>query len=638
MDVKRLRLVTIVGPIAFLLVVEAFSIFVLFPLLGSNALLRLLIIFALLMVVVIPFSFWVFGTLERQQQSLRESAITLQNVKDHAIFMLDPQGRIMTWSHGAEELKGYTAQEVLGQYISIFYSPEDVERGMPQLNLADAVRGRAEFEGWRVRKDGSQFWANVVSTAVRDDSGTLLGFTHVVRDMSDRREAEKRIRKLNDALEQRVRQLDAANRAITAVSSALDLSHVLQSIADAARDLVNSRYAALGVVDEKGHIVQFITSGMTEKQRRAIGPLPQGHGLLGALIRDSKPLRVSDIAQDPRRHGFPPNHPAMKSLLGAPILFKDRAIGDLYVADKIGAGEFSQEDQDLLVLLANHAAVAIENARLHEEVRSARDRLQVWNERLEARVAERAAEIERYSKELTTRVLQAQEEERKRLARELHDDTAQSLSTLLINLDVIEPGIPRDNVSLQAGFERIRSLTKRTLDAVRALSHDLRPTILDDFGLVAALRWFGAEYTNTFDVPVDVKVEGLSDVRLAPEVELALFRIAQEALTNVGKYAGASYARVLLSYGNGAIRLEVEDDGKGFDPRTVSRPTRHGGLGLYGMRERAALLNATLDIDSAPGKGTRVTVVIPPGPGIGSELPTRVDANGSAALEGAEQC
>lgn len=494
-DVKKLRVVTVIAPLAFLVAFELFSVFVLIPLMGSSSVLRILLIFAILTLAVVPFSFWVFGTIERQQHRLEESSRVLESVNE----------------------------EVL----------------------------------------------------------------------------------------RRNQQLEAVNTAIVSISSALDLAQVLQNITDAARDLLRSRYAALGVADETGRIVQFITAGITPEQGAAIGTPPQGHGLLGALIKEGQPLRIPNIQEDLRSHGFPPNHPPMTSLLGVPILFKGKPVGDLYLADKVDGKESTAEDQELLVLLANHAAVAIENARLYEEVRTARDRLQIWNEALEAKVAERTREIERYSKELTTRVLRAQEEERKRIARELHDETAQSLSTLLINLDLLEPQVTPDNQLLHSGFERVRMLARRTLDETRALSHDLRPTILDDVGLEAALHWFADEYTRTFGIPVQVKTDCASVVRLSADQELALFRIAQEALTNSGKYAEASEAVVTLTCRNGSAMLVIEDDGKGFDLAAVQRPTRQGGLGLYGMQERADLLGGTLTIDSAPDKGTRVTVVAP---------------------------
>ena len=515
MNLRKLRALTIVAPLAYLLAVELLAIFVLQPLVDAT-IPRLIVTFAILAAGAIPFSFWIFATIQRQQHDL-------------------------------------------------------------------------------------------------------------VRDMAERSQAEERIRALNAELEERVqelrtaneavlrrnRELAAVNSAIGSISSALDLSSVLQNITDAARNLVQSRYAALGVADESGRIRQFITSGITPEQRAAIGPLPQGHGLLGVLIKEGKPLRIPDIAQDPNSHGFPPNHPPMKSLLGVPILFQGKPVGDLYLTDKIGAEVFSEEDQELLMLLAGHAAVAIENARLYEEVRAARDRLQVWSEELEAKVAERTREIQRYSQELTTRVLQAQEEERKRIARELHDETAQSLSTLLINLDLLEPFVSQDGDVLRSGFERIRDLAKRTLDETRALSHALRPTILDDFGLIAALHWFVDEFKETFGQPVEVRIDSGGPDRLAPEVELALFRIAQEALTNSGKYAEASETRLELSFPDGLAQLVVEDNGKGFDPERLSGPSRRGGLGLYGMQERAALLGGTLALDSSPGKGTRVTAVVP---------------------------
>lgn len=256
-------------------------------------------------------------------------------------------------------------------------------------------------------------------------------------------------------------------------------------------------------------------------------------------------------------------------------------------------------------------AVNIENARLYQEARSSRDRLQAWNDQLEAIVAERTRQIERSSRELTTRILQAQEDERKRIARELHDDTAQSLSSMLITLDMLAPRIPAEDALLNSGFERVVGLAKRTLDEVRDLSHSLRPAILDDFGLVAALRWFADEFVQTYGFPAEIVAEPVPNRRLSPDMELALFRIGQEALTNTGKYAHAKQARLTLSFPDESAQLIVEDDGKGFVLGELASPSRQGGFGLYGMRERAELLHGTLTIETTPGKGTRTTVRLP---------------------------
>jgi signal transduction histidine kinase len=414
----------------------------------------------------------------------------------------------------------------------------------------------------------------------------------------------------NAQIERRNRQLIAVNASIVAISSALDPPEVLQRIVDSARDLVDANYGALGVADENGDIIQFITSGITAEERSAIGPLPQGHGLLGLLIRERKPLCIDNIREHPASVGFPPNHPPMKTLLGVPIFFQGEVVGDLYMAEKTAGALFDAEDQQVLELLANHAAVAITNARLYQQAKEARDRLQVWNEELEAEVERRARQIERQSHELTRRVLQAQEEERKRIARELHDETAQALSTLLINIDLLEFQLPPGRSDAREGIDRLRTLAKRTLDETRALSHDLRPTILDDVGLVAAVEWFADEISHSFDGSVEVKATG-SKARLSSETELVLFRIAQEGMTNAAKYSEAASVRVALDFTRRSARLEVSDNGRGFEPSKLAGPSRRGGLGLYGMRERAELIGASLDISSRPGGGTRITVVAP---------------------------
>jgi signal transduction histidine kinase len=247
---------------------------------------------------------------------------------------------------------------------------------------------------------------------------------------------------------------------------------------------------------------------------------------------------------------------------------------------------FTQTDIHFLQSVANVLAAAIERKRLEDE-RS------------------------RHGTELATRVLQAQEEERKRIARELHDETAQSLSMLLTNLDLLEPHIPDENEPLRSGFTRVGALAKRTLDETRALSHDLRPTILDDAGLVAALQWIAVEHERAYGSFVRIHAETRHAERLPSEVEVALFRIAQEALTNSGKYAHARRINVSLTFPSDAARLVVKDNGDGFDPDRISGPTRKGRLGLYGMRERAALLGGTISVHSARGKGTEVCVELP---------------------------
>lgn len=553
----------------------------------------------------------------RQQRVILAAQTELLELAHDAILVRDVAGgALLYWNRGAEEMYGYPRQEAIGR---VSHELLQTEFPVPLADIEETMLrdGRWEGEITHHTCDGRALTIESRWALQRSSGGKPIAFLEINRDITARTAAEaelaRRLQELagaNREIAIRHRELEAINKSMAAISRALDLSEVLQNIVDAARELLQSRYAALGVADAWGRITQFITSGITPEERAAIGPLPQGHGLLGALIKQAEPLRVSNIADDPRRHGFPPNHPPMRSLLGVPIVSKGRVLGDLYLTDKIGAGEFNAEDQNLLSLLAAHAAVAIENGQLFEDVRAVRDQLRDWNRALEAKVIERTREIERISRDVTSRILQAQEEERGRLARELHDETAQSLVRLLLDLDLLQSQSPKDS-ALATGLSGLADGLKRTLDDVRALSHDLRPAILEDFGLAAALRAHAQDCAQTFSVPIQVEAKEHEGTRLPADAEIAVFRIAQEAMMNAGKYAQAKRVTVSLSFPGDRVLLVVEDNGIGFNPEELRGPSRQGGLGLYGMRERAALLRGSLTIDTAPGRGTRISLLAP---------------------------
>ena len=209
--------------------------------------------------------------------------------------------------------------------------------------------------------------------------------------------------------------------------------------------------------------------------------------------------------------------------------------------------------------------------------------------------------------ELSGAILEAQEEERHRVARELHDEAAQALTSLLVHLRLLEKSeTPEDG---RKQVQELRSLTARALEDVRRVALELRPTILDDLGLEAALAWRADELNDAGDIAVDLRTSGLHD-RLPSSVELVLYRVAQEALSNIVRHARARNVQVSITAGSGRAVLEVTDDGAGFDP-TQSRSSKPHGLGLLGMRERLALVGGELSITSARGKGTRIVAVVP---------------------------
>ncbi len=371
--------------------------------------------------------------------------------------------------------------------------------------------------------------------------------------------------------DQRRRALVEAGIAIT---SELSLDAVLQTLVRIAAELTGARYSALGVIDSGGtELERFVTHGLDDATRAAIGDLPRGRGILGVLIVDARPLRLDDLMSDPRSVGFPPNHPPMHSFLGVPVMTRGVAFGNLYLAEKQPRGSFTDEDEENVTFLAAQAAVAIENAG---SVR--RDALR--------------------------RAVQAQEAERRRLARELHDETGQALTSILLGLTAVERTESAEEA--HAAAAELRTLIVSTLRNVRRLAVELRPSALDDFGLVPALRRLGHTVGEAADLNVQFE-STLGAQRLPPDVETALYRIVQEALTNVVKHAEARQVSVVLSRKAASVVVMIEDDGQGFDQAETS----NARLGLRGMRERVELLDGSLWIEATPQEGTTLVVELP---------------------------
>ncbi|MEX2235981.1 MAG: GAF domain-containing sensor histidine kinase [Dehalococcoidia bacterium] len=366
--------------------------------------------------------------------------------------------------------------------------------------------------------------------------------------------------------------LRAVHEAALAISDELRLDVILGRMIDVARPLVDARYGALGVPDGEGGFARFITSGMTEDQIEAIGPLPRQHGLLALMLEDPAPVRYPDIRQHPRFEYWPRTHPTMKSFLGVPIVYRSEIVGAFYLTDKEGEEQFTDEDEQAIVMLAAHAAIAIQNARLFE-----------------------------LSRELTAT------EERNRLARELHDSVAQTLFNIVLESEVAASLVDSDPM---AARERLSQLSERAREAsteIRSLIFELRPADLARDGLATTLRKHAEAIArvHSLDLRFDVRIEHALPASQAQEV----FRIAQEALNNITRHAGATQVEVFLSEKEGRLLLHIADDGVGFDTR--SQLSRSYSLGLTSMEERAKGLGGRLTLESVPGRGTTVTLSMP---------------------------
>jgi signal transduction histidine kinase len=361
--------------------------------------------------------------------------------------------------------------------------------------------------------------------------------------------------------------LDAATRAIAGV---LDVDAVLRVIVEQVRGLVGAQYAALGIVDAFGVIERFITVGVSAPEREQIGAPPRGHGLLGLSIRHGESFRIPEISAHPASYGFPPNHPQMHSFLGVPVTVKGVSVGNLYLTDKIGAAEFSADDQRLVEMFALHAGIAIENARLHEQV-------------------QRLAVVE----------------ERARIAQDLHDGIIQSIYAVGLSLEDLAELMAEDPATAEKRIDLAIDALHVTIRDIRSFIMGLRPELLDQRDLVGSLTALVEQVRIGSLVEIETAIDLAAAAAVPEPARASIFHITREALSNVARHSHASRASVVLRRSDNALRLEINDNGVGFNA-TASRSASHQGLA--NMEARASGHGGQLQVETAPDAGTRIIV------------------------------
>jgi signal transduction histidine kinase len=389
-------------------------------------------------------------------------------------------------------------------------------------------------------------------------------------------EAERRVQhettQLNKQLQEAVNELSVLFEMSRILASTLDLQTLLDQAVTRVVDLLPAR-AAMIVLDAPSSATIAASVGFESNEQDSQVKAAQVIGWDAMAAAEAGP---PDVYVDNNRR-----------MTAVPLQAKRGLIGSLVICHQDMVSFESK--RSLLLTLGQELAIAIENARLYHQVQ----------------------EREVLLGDLLRRAVEAQEEERKRIARELHDGIGQVFTALALGLSGVEETMPRDPMLAREQIGNLKELSMRTMTEMRHLVSDLRPAQLDDLGLVPALHWLADEVHDRLRIDVRVQVTGQRH-RLAPEIETVLFRITQEALTNVAKHAHAQQAIVQLTFCNGQVELDVQDNGVGMKPEQVNlRQARHQGWGLAGIQERAALVGGTFDIDSAPGHGTRLTVHIP---------------------------
>lgn len=632
------------------------------------------------------------------QENLRRSEerfrLVLEGVKDYAIFMLDPEGHVATWNEGAERLYGYTAQEIMGKHFAL-YTQEDPKHEYAERELAlAAAEGRYEEEGVRVRKDGSRFWASVLVTALRDEEGNLRGFSKIVRNITESKETEKKLRENEELyrsvveqaaeniflVEVKTRRIIRANAALhhslgysTEELSRLTLydivAHDHENIERHVHSILEEGHCYIGerqycrkdgsLIDVEVNasaisyggrkVMCVVAHDVTERKRaevalrhsldallalyetgqlltsslkleeigaRLLGIVAQTSGTKAAVInlgdnhehlhawrtfgsesllasvRNHPKTRATRQAafetEEERLLQMDSLSPQVKRLAGlfVPLRVRDRTIGVLEVYGPERLAE--SRTRETFASLASQAASALENARLYEEIDKHRRQLQ----------------------DLLGKLVSAQEEERRRVAYEIHDGLAQLAAAAFQHLQNFAANNPLRSARGQGDLDQALGLLQQTVEEARMVVADLRPTVLDDFGLATALR-LQIERLEYEGIHASYG-ENLGGKRLPEVVETTLFRVAQEALTNVRKHAQTNRVDISLKHRGFAVYLEVRDWGRGFGPHGVADAASAGEkVGLSSMRERVTLLGGHFEIHSEPGAGTVVAAEVP---------------------------
>jgi PAS domain S-box-containing protein len=523
---------------------------------------------------------------KRAEEALRESESRFRAIFEGAaigVALVDTDGRPVTSNPALCEMLGYSAEELHEMQFTQFTHPADAQTDWDLFQeLVAGRRDAYQIEKRYYRKDGALIWGRLTISLIQDEIGRPRFAIGMVEDISARKRAEEALLLYTRRLEY-VRDIDQI------ILGSPSLNEIAEASINRVLTLLPGNRAELVLLDWEANeaaIVAQVSDRPTSVPlgfRYSVAEYPPRTALIEGKIVLEDDLSHDQLStpslQRLRDEG-------LRARMLVPLLVQGRLVGAIHLAAE-RPYTLTADQESLMHEVADHLAIGLQNTRLLAEVQAANTRLH----------------------SLSRQLIEAQEAERRRIARELHDEIGQALALIKLNIRAVQP--LADTSALAPRLEQSLGIIEATLLRVRALALDLRPAMLDDLGLVAALRWYVDQQARVSGLAAEVQAEMNGD-RLPSEIETVCFRIVQEALTNILRHAQAHHVRVRVEQCADAIRLTIGDDGAGFDVGQVLARAKQGASGgLLGMRERAALCGGQLTIESAPTGGTTIHIRIP---------------------------
>jgi PAS domain S-box-containing protein len=544
------------------------------------------------------------GDLGRQAPSLLAAIV---DSSDDAIVSKNLDGIITSWNKSAERIFGYSAEEAIGSPITLIIPHDRLDEEAEIIRKIKRGERVDHFETIRARKDGLLLNVSVTISPVKDESGRIVGASKVARDITVRRQNEK-------ALSDRARQQRALFHLADQLHRAESMQDIFAAGLDAIFGALHCQRASILLFDDSG-VMRFVSwRELSEEYRKAT----DGHSPWKAGTRNPSVICMDDVS---------------RADLPEPLraVIKKEGIASLAFIPLVSAGEligkfmsyfdephcFSNEEIDLCLTIARQIAFAISRNQSNEALRRSEERFRNLSETLEAEVRARTRELEQRNaqvvqgaeslRDLSRRMMQVQDEERRHIARELHDSAGQVLAVLGMNMGQLAQQVRQE---LRPAAQEILQLVQQLTQELRTMSYLLHPPLLDEIGLSAALNWYVQGVTERSQIDIRLTIsENLG--RLPAELELILFRLVQECLTNVHRHSGSKSATINVAREGDSVSLEVQDQGHGIPPERLAEiQTYASGVGIQGMRERVRQFHGEMSIESDE-TGTRIFVVLP---------------------------